>query len=225
MQRHGVSATRLPSGSNVQFHPPSIWEAQPGVVIAVAAALLVQSGLIVALLGQLRRRRLAEKSLRESEERQLGRGIGQGRILESGQKFRPLLGTGQGHWSYGDSILEVLWMDNPLRRNKKHEDLTGYSGLELANMTIVDWFSEEDLASVTPEWERVFTEGAHDHGGERQRKTAPESLIWRLECVWRSKVNRTWRVSQSTSRSRSAWNWNPSTIFRNWPCFPRRGHG
>lgn len=70
MQPYGLSATRLPSGSDVQFRPASIWEAQRGVVIVIAAALLVQSGLFVALLAELRRRRLAENSLRESEERQ-----------------------------------------------------------------------------------------------------------------------------------------------------------
>ena len=255
--------TAIPPANAVQFRPPSIWEAQRGVVIAVAAALLAQSGLIVALLAQLRRRRLAEKSLRESEERQSlaaesakvgfwsldkssgccwtppptlelwgldsgitldlegflnvvhpeDRGVMRQtieRALDVAQQkrveFRVVLPNGSVRWfvSLGrsqvnskgeitgltgvslditgrklaeealhrekaltdavfDSVPGLLYLyaedGRMMRWNKKHEELTGYSALELANMSIVDWFSEDDFASVTPEWESVFNKG------------------------------------------------------------------
>jgi PAS domain S-box-containing protein len=232
-------------------------------VIAVSAALLVQGGLIGALLAQLRRRRLAERSLRESEERQslamesakvgfwsLEKSSGRcwtplptlklwgldsainldlegflavvhpedrGMMRQTLQRglsvaqqtrveFRVVLPDGSVRWflSLGrsqvnakgeitgltgvsihitnrklaeealhrekaltdavfDSVPGLLYLytkeGRMVRWNKKHEDLTGYSGRELSHMTMTDWFSEEDWASVKSEWEKVFANG------------------------------------------------------------------
>src|SRR5207253_11357491 len=48
---------------------PALWHGQRGLVIAAVAAFLLQTGVLAALLMQTRRRRQAERSLRESEER------------------------------------------------------------------------------------------------------------------------------------------------------------
>lgn len=69
LQRFHLEEKQLPEGSQLLFKPPTLWEAQRGVVIAVIVALVVQTGLILALLAQLRRRRRAERSLQQSEER------------------------------------------------------------------------------------------------------------------------------------------------------------
>lgn len=69
LERFGLEQAELPQGTQLLFKPPTLWEAQRELVIAAAVALVVQSGLILALLVQLRRRRRAELSLQQSEER------------------------------------------------------------------------------------------------------------------------------------------------------------
>jgi PAS domain S-box-containing protein len=69
LQRWGMSEAKLPPGTVVRFRQQSLWERYSRQIAAVAVALLVQSLLIVGLLVQARRRRRAEQSLRESEER------------------------------------------------------------------------------------------------------------------------------------------------------------
>ena len=48
---------------------------------------------------------------------------------------------------------------NLVRWNKKHEELTGYTGSGLAKFKAADWFEGEDLAMMTREWEHAFTGG------------------------------------------------------------------
>jgi PAS domain S-box-containing protein len=69
LQRWGISEDRLPPGSVVRYRLPTVWQRHQYLIISSVSLVLVQSGLIVGLLFNLRRRRRAERSLRESEDR------------------------------------------------------------------------------------------------------------------------------------------------------------
>jgi PAS domain S-box-containing protein len=69
LQRWELDEANLPPGTIVRFEEPSLWQRYRREIVAIAGVLMLQSGLIFALLLQGRRRRLAEESLRESEER------------------------------------------------------------------------------------------------------------------------------------------------------------
>jgi len=69
MDRWGLKRSNLPPGTVVLFHAPTLWEQHRYLVSAVALVLALQSAIVTALLFQRRRRRQAENSLRESEDR------------------------------------------------------------------------------------------------------------------------------------------------------------
>ena len=60
LKRWDIDEASLPPGSEVLFRPPTMWEEHNGVVLAVVALLVVQTGLIMGLLAQRTRRRRAE---------------------------------------------------------------------------------------------------------------------------------------------------------------------
>jgi signal transduction histidine kinase len=60
LQRWGISEKLLPLGTIVAFRQPSFWESYGWYIIAVGAAVIAQSALIIALLYQRARRRRAE---------------------------------------------------------------------------------------------------------------------------------------------------------------------
>jgi len=65
LQRWNIDRSRLPPDAQLRFEPYSLWKERPGLVVGVAAALLLQSALIGALLWEHRRRRRAEVELRQ----------------------------------------------------------------------------------------------------------------------------------------------------------------
>jgi C4-dicarboxylate-specific signal transduction histidine kinase len=69
LRKWGISETLLPRDSVVQYREPTVWEQYRWYILAVAATLLAQTLLIAYVLLQSRRRRLAELSLKQSEER------------------------------------------------------------------------------------------------------------------------------------------------------------
>ena len=69
MDRWGLKRSNLPPGSVVLFSEPTLWEQHRYLVSAVALVLALQSAAVAALLFQRRKRRQAENSLRESEDR------------------------------------------------------------------------------------------------------------------------------------------------------------
>jgi signal transduction histidine kinase len=71
LRRWGISESRLPPGSIVQFREPFVWEQYRWQIILIAATILAQTLLIAYVLFQNRRRRAAEVSLKESEERMI----------------------------------------------------------------------------------------------------------------------------------------------------------
>jgi PAS domain S-box-containing protein len=68
LRRWNISEQRLPPGSIVQFKEATFWEQHYRIIVTAFSLCLLQTLLIVALLLQLRRRRLAEAALRESEQ-------------------------------------------------------------------------------------------------------------------------------------------------------------
>ena len=60
LKRWNIDETRLPPGSEILFRSPTMWEEHKQIVLAALALLVVQTGLILALLAQRARRRSAE---------------------------------------------------------------------------------------------------------------------------------------------------------------------
>ena len=60
LKRWNIDEARLPPGSEVLFRPPTMWEEHKRVVLAGLGLLVVQTGLILALVAQRARRRRAE---------------------------------------------------------------------------------------------------------------------------------------------------------------------
>jgi len=69
LERWGLSEARLPPGTIVRFAEPSLWDRYRLQIVALLVVMLVQFLLIVGLLVQARRRKRAEQSLRNAEER------------------------------------------------------------------------------------------------------------------------------------------------------------
>jgi len=68
LQRWGISENLVPLGTIAAFRQPSFWESYRWYIVTALSLCLLETLLIVALLVQLRRRRLAEVALRESEQ-------------------------------------------------------------------------------------------------------------------------------------------------------------
>jgi two-component system sensor kinase FixL len=69
LRRWNISTERLPLGSIVRFKEATYWEQHYKLILWAVSLCAVEAFLIGALLVQLRRRRQAERSLRDSEER------------------------------------------------------------------------------------------------------------------------------------------------------------
>jgi signal transduction histidine kinase len=65
MVRWGISESRLPQNSEIYFREKAVWEQYLWQIIFVSAIVLAQAGLIVILLHEHRRRRLAEVQARQ----------------------------------------------------------------------------------------------------------------------------------------------------------------
>jgi PAS domain S-box-containing protein len=69
LQRWKIDEKMLPPGSTVLFRAPTFWEQHRGFIVTVVSVCVAQALLISALIVNLMRRRRAERSLGESEER------------------------------------------------------------------------------------------------------------------------------------------------------------
>ena len=69
LKRWKINVEHLPPGSMFLFREPTAWEQYRGWIIAGISLCLVQAGLIFGLLANLAKRRRAERSLSESEDR------------------------------------------------------------------------------------------------------------------------------------------------------------
>lgn len=68
MEHWGLDPSRLPNGSIVDFRELSAWERYPGRIMSALTLMALQTTLIVLLLVQIRRRRIAERSRLASQE-------------------------------------------------------------------------------------------------------------------------------------------------------------
>lgn len=68
-RRFGIPPEAVPADAVVSFKEPSFWEAYGHFVLIAGAVMLVQSGLIAALLLERRRRRRTASALAQSEQR------------------------------------------------------------------------------------------------------------------------------------------------------------
>jgi PAS domain S-box-containing protein len=69
LRRWGISESLLPVGSAVQFREPTTWERYRWQILGTVSVGLAEALLVVALVANHVKRRRAEQSLRESEER------------------------------------------------------------------------------------------------------------------------------------------------------------
>jgi PAS domain S-box-containing protein len=69
LQRWKISEQGLPPGSIIRFKEATFWQQYHRIIITALSLCLLEALLIVALLIQLRRRRVAEASVRENEQR------------------------------------------------------------------------------------------------------------------------------------------------------------
>ena len=69
LRRWNISEKQLPPASVVRFKEATYWEQHYRLILGAGSLCALEAFLIGALLVQLRRRRLAERSLRESQER------------------------------------------------------------------------------------------------------------------------------------------------------------
>jgi len=69
LERWRFSENNLPPGTSVEFKRPSVWELYQRQVIGTLLAIAALVGIIALLLVQMRKRKDAERSLKESEDR------------------------------------------------------------------------------------------------------------------------------------------------------------
>ena len=102
LHRWQISEEHLPRGSIVKYRRLTLWERHKYLIIAGLSVVFVQSVLIAGLVVNLNRRRKAERSLRESE-----------------QRFRTM----------ADSAPVLIWMSGPDKKcvffNRSWLDFTG----------------------------------------------------------------------------------------------------
>src|SRR5260370_13940813 len=65
MQRWGIAKSNLPRGNTIYFREPTVWERYSWQIALITAVILLQAGLISALLREHRRRQLAEVQSRQ----------------------------------------------------------------------------------------------------------------------------------------------------------------
>jgi len=69
LARWGLSEANVPPGAVVLFKQPTLWEQHRNAVLAAVAAFGLQTAVVAILLVQIRKRRQAELSLKDSEDR------------------------------------------------------------------------------------------------------------------------------------------------------------
>ena len=69
LERWGLSAKNLPGGAVVAHTPPTLWESHPRIVTATIGMFTAMASVLMALLVQIGRRKLAEANLKDSEKR------------------------------------------------------------------------------------------------------------------------------------------------------------
>jgi signal transduction histidine kinase len=129
MRRWGISESDLPPGSSIYFKPRTAWETYRWQIVTACAAAALQSGLIVLLLFERRRRHLAEMDSRQrvlelahvnrfSTAGELSASIAHeinqplGSILTNTETARLILKSQSPDLAEMEEILTDIWRDN-----------------------------------------------------------------------------------------------------------------
>jgi PAS domain S-box-containing protein len=124
LQRWGLSESNLPPDTVISFKEPTLWAQHRMPILSAVGVIAFEAALIAALLIQFLRRRRAEGSLKESEER-----------------WRSVFET---------SAAGVALMDGNagfVATNTAFQSMLGYAGTELRGLSLVDLSTAEDRAS------------------------------------------------------------------------------
>lgn len=140
LQHWGLDPARLPEDTIVRGRTPSVWDEYRDQILVFATLLVLQTLLILALLAQGRRRRLAESRLLESEDRM--------RLAASSANL--------GLWRW-DSDRNKVWMTDHCR------NILGFSadaettiGLLLAKVHREDRAALQRQIEQSARWESPF---------------------------------------------------------------------
>ncbi len=122
LKRWDIPETVVPAGSEIRYRQPSFWEEHRLEITGVAVLIMVETALIFGLVTNLLRRRKAERSLIESEERvrlavdSAGAGLwsldtGTGSIWAT-DKTREVMGLGSGEELNFEKFLTLVHQDD-----------------------------------------------------------------------------------------------------------------
>lgn len=140
LQKWGLDPAGLPDGTIVRNRTPTVWDEYREQILIFATLLLLQTLLILALLAQGRRRRLAESRLLESEDRM--------RLAASSANL--------GLWRW-DSSDNKVWMTDHCRRMLGFlPDAEATIGALLAKVHREDRFTLQRQIEQSARWERPF---------------------------------------------------------------------
>jgi PAS domain S-box-containing protein len=124
LERWGVSNRTLPEGSIVINRPASIWDDYREYVIGGTVLVVLQTGMILALLAMRRRSRIAESIRQKTEER-----------------YRRIVDTAnEGIWTVDASLRNTFV-------NQKMADMLGYAPEEMIGQPYEKFLHREDLGA------------------------------------------------------------------------------
>ena len=204
LQRWKISEQRLPPGSVVRFKETTYWEQHQRIILAALSLCLLEALLIVALLAQLRRRRLAEASVRENEQRMslaveaanFGiwiRDLARNEIWAS-DKWRELFGFTPSERIELERIFQKLHPDDrEALQGVFTKALTGGSGYETEFRLMlpdggIRWISSQGRVECNGNGEPVRLRGA-SRDVTAHKQAEQETLLLRQEIAHVSRVS------------------------------------
>ena len=117
LKRWGISESRLPPNSIVQFRPQSLWEEYRWYILVALIIICVQSALIVELLVQRRRLRRIGAELRESQQlMELATGAGELGLWSRNSKTGEFWANAPMRSLFGVSAVDALRFNDLLAR-------------------------------------------------------------------------------------------------------------
>jgi signal transduction histidine kinase len=183
MQRWGVSAAALPSGSEIRFRDPTMWEQYRWQVLTTATVLLAQTALIFGLAYEHRRRRRAEVEARQrmSELAHVNRQATVGELYASiahelNQPLGAILANVEAlELMVGPNMTEVKEMLADIKR----DDVRAAEVIRRLRAFLKGTASQRetfDLNETTSEAFDLISVQAHEHNVVLSRVLAPDSL-------------------------------------------------
>ena len=126
LKRWNIPESAVPPGSEIRYRVPSLWEEHREAIIGMIALIAIESFLILGLVINLRRRRLAERSLRESEARlSLAAASADAGLWSMSEDTGQVWATDEIRELFGFSPHEELHYENFLGRDPSRGSRTG----------------------------------------------------------------------------------------------------